>query len=76
MPSDAQKNAARIREPYSTVWLCPFCGDDIVVVKTLAYDPDAVDEELRSHIHERHPLRRRLNRKMRLAFRASEHRCG
>lgn len=60
------------REPYTSVWICPFCGADIASAPLFDADAFRVERMLASHLRERHPIRWRLSGKFRRAMRMSE----
>jgi hypothetical protein len=53
----------------TTLWYCPFCKEEIARASD-TIDADAVEARLSRHITTEHPIRRRLSRKFRRAFKA------
>jgi hypothetical protein len=51
----------------TSILYCPFCGDEIAREDLLS-DHDVTEDLVAAHIASRHPIRRRLNRKMHRAF--------
>ena len=52
---------------YGSILYCPFCKVEIARI-WLATDPGVTETVVAQHLIEKHPVRRRLSRRTRLAF--------
>lgn len=50
----------------TSLFICPFCGEEVARAARVS---DVTEEALAAHLTSRHPIRRRLSRKTRRAFR-------